>query len=114
MYVLKLYLDEDVRPLPAEVLRQRGYDAVSAVEEGSIGLTDEEQIQLAIKKKRALLTHNIKDFARLHKKYTSRHFGIILSEQVAFKLLLRRVLKFLVSAEEKEIRGSLIWLEGHK
>lgn len=29
---VKLYIDEDVRPLLAEVLRQRGYDAISAVE----------------------------------------------------------------------------------
>lgn len=53
---VKLYVDEDIRPLLAEVLRQRGYDVKSAVEEGLMGLSDEEQILQAAKEERALLT----------------------------------------------------------
>ncbi|MDI6654847.1 MAG: DUF5615 family PIN-like protein [Candidatus Hydrothermarchaeota archaeon] len=107
---VKLYTDEDVRPLLAEVLRQRGYDAISAIEEGLIGLSDEEQILRATKQGRALLTHNIKDFVKLHPKFSTQHYGIILSDQIAFKILLRRVLKFLSVAKQNQVKGNLIWL----
>jgi len=34
MEKVKIYLDEDIRPLLAEVLRSKGYDAVSCVKRG--------------------------------------------------------------------------------
>ena len=48
MEKVKIYLDEDVRPLLAEVLRSRGYDAVSCVERGFFGLSDREQLNIAM------------------------------------------------------------------
>ena len=48
MEKVKIYLDEDVRPLLAEVLRSRGYDAVSCVERGFFGLSDKEQLNIAM------------------------------------------------------------------
>lgn len=107
---VRLYLDEDVRSLLAEVLRQRGYDAVSAIEKGFIGLSDEEQILHATNQGRALLTHNIKDFVKLHQKFSTQHCGIILSDQITFKILLRRVLKFLSTSKQDRVKGDLIWL----
>ena len=53
MEEIKLYLDEDVRPLLAEIMRTRGYDVISCVEKRALGLTDEEQLKTAIKAKRA-------------------------------------------------------------
>ncbi len=64
---IKIYLDEDVRLLLAKVLRERGYDVISCVEEGLIGLSDEQQLLQAISKERAILSHNIRDFVHLHK-----------------------------------------------
>ncbi len=58
-------------------------------------MSDEQQLLQEISKERAILTHNIRDFVHLHKKYYQSHFGIILSEQVDFKILLRRTLRFL-------------------
>ena len=40
MRQIKLYLDEDVNPLLAKDLRQRGYDALATAEAGNIGLND--------------------------------------------------------------------------
>lgn len=40
MSLIRIYLDEDVRPLLATVLRERGYDAVSAVEHGRLSIPD--------------------------------------------------------------------------
>ena len=51
MAAVKLYLDEDVRPLLAEILEGRGYDVASASSSRRRGLTDEEQLQVAIKER---------------------------------------------------------------
>ncbi|MBI5555390.1 MAG: DUF5615 family PIN-like protein [Elusimicrobia bacterium] len=54
---VKIYLDEDIRPLLAEILRDRGYDVVSCLEKKLCGLSDEEQLGIAIKDKRTILTY---------------------------------------------------------
>lgn len=107
---VKVYLDEDVRPLLAQVLKQRAYDVISCLVVNSVGLSDEEQLKQAINLERAILTHNIRDFVKLHKKYYQSHYGILLSEQVQFRTLLRRMLKFLSRFSSEKIKGQIIWL----
>jgi predicted nuclease of predicted toxin-antitoxin system len=114
MEKIKIYLDEDVRPLLAEILRDRGYDVISCVEKKIFGLSDEEQLKTAINDERAFLTHNIKDYIQLHKKLKGEHFGIILSDQISFSVVLRRLLKFLATTSLENLRGKLIWLSNYK
>ncbi len=47
MRQIKLYLDEDVNPLLANDLRQRGYDAIATSEVGNAGLGDRDQSEFA-------------------------------------------------------------------
>ena len=110
MEEIKPYLDEDVRPLLAEIMRTRGYDVISCVEKRALGLTDEEQLKTAIKAKRAFLTHNIKDFVQLHKKLNGSHFGIILCNQDAISHILRRLLKLMANNSFEDVKGQLLWL----
>ena len=42
-----LLLDEDVRPLLADILRQRGYDAVHVLELKRTGKSDIDQLEFA-------------------------------------------------------------------
>jgi predicted nuclease of predicted toxin-antitoxin system len=107
---IRLYLDEDVRPTLAEILRMRGYDAVSCIELGKIGATDKEQMLTAIREERAILTHNIRDFVKLHQNFKKEHFGIILSDQLPVRTLVRRVLRLLSTMSQEDIKGCLIWL----
>ena len=79
MEKVRVYLDKDVIPLLAKVLKNRGYDVFSCIERKKFGLTDEEQLNIATRDKRAIMTHNIKDFVKLHKKLNGEHSGIILS-----------------------------------
>ncbi len=44
MSKIKVQLDEDVNPLLARDLRDRGYDAISAGEANSLGLGDRDQL----------------------------------------------------------------------
>ncbi len=113
----RLYLDEDVRILLAEVLRQRGYDAVHTVEVKRHGKSDPEQLAYAVKNQRAILTHNIKDYILLAKKYSHqglKHNGIVVSDQVGFEELLKRVLKFLYKNSREELENRFIWLHNYK
>ena len=57
---IKLYLDEDVNPLLAHDLRQRGYDVLSTGEASRLGSSDRDQLDFARGEGRALLTHNEK------------------------------------------------------
>jgi uncharacterized protein with PIN domain len=64
---IKLYLDADVHPRIALVLRERGFDALSAQEIERKEISDEEQLEFAISQDKAILTHNTGHFAKLHK-----------------------------------------------
>ena len=111
---VKIYLDEDVRPIIADILKERGYEVISTIEAKMMGKTDVEQIEFAVKNEMAILTHNIKDFVQLHKRYHKKHYGIILSEQIPLKNLLRRILTFLSKTDAKDVKGEIIWLSKYK
>ncbi|MBI2218792.1 MAG: DUF5615 family PIN-like protein [Candidatus Rokubacteria bacterium] len=53
---LPLYLDADVHPIIARILRARGLDVISANEAGKLRATDREQLDFAVAQGRALFT----------------------------------------------------------
>ena len=78
---MKLYLDEDLSPAIAELLRRRGMDATSAQEIGKTQLSDRAQLEYAIREGRAIVTANVVDFIQLaHEAIASnkQHSGIVL------------------------------------
>jgi hypothetical protein len=60
---VRLYLDENVSPRVAEMLRAREVDAVSAHEGGNTRLDDRNQLRVAARDGRVLVTCDVKDFA---------------------------------------------------
>ncbi len=62
---MKYYLDEDISPRVAELLRKNRVEAISAHEQGMIGTSDEQQLLAAAKAGRAMVTRNRNDFIRL-------------------------------------------------
>jgi predicted nuclease of predicted toxin-antitoxin system len=114
---ITLYLDEDIRVLLADILRQRGYDAIHVLEAKRDGLTDPEQLSYAVNQKRAILTHNIRDFLLLDQRYQAEekaHYGIIVSDQIPLGELLRRTLKCLNQYTAEEAYNHVIWLHNFK
>ena len=78
----RLYLDEDVIPEVARILRARGIDAVSVHEVGATGLSDEQQLERATVEDRVLLTNNYRDFLGIFARWLRAgraHAGIIVS-----------------------------------
>ena len=104
-----LYTDADVSRHFAEQLRQRGFDAVSAIDLDNSELSDQEQLEYAISEKRAILTFNIKDFAPLFEEYWHKgreHYGIIVSEQIPLGEVLRRTLRLLNTVTFEEMKNN--------
>ena len=61
-----LYTDEDVSVLVANLLRSRGFNVTTSLEQGMLGKSDQDQLIYTAKVDRCLLTHNRVDFERLH------------------------------------------------
>jgi len=106
---IKVLLDEDVWTGLAAALRQAGYDALSVNELERKAFSDEEQLAFAVTEGRAILTHNIQDFAPLAEVYFKQdipHYGIIVAQQFEKGALLRRTLDLLEALSCKELANT--------
>jgi predicted nuclease of predicted toxin-antitoxin system len=114
---LRLVLDEHINPLLAEILGERGYDAVTVRSVGMPGATDHEILKWAARQDRAILTFNAVDFLRLAREYTKaewEHAGIVVSDQISLRELLRRTLRLLGRRQSEDLRNSVEWLQSYR
>ena len=78
---MKVYLDEDLSPSIAVLLRHRGVDATNAHDAGNSQLGDRAQLEYATREGRAIVTRNVVDFLRLAHDAVAMntpHAGIVL------------------------------------
>jgi hypothetical protein len=75
----ELYADENYPLGIVERLRDLGHNVVTArdLAQSGRGVSDEEVLALATAHGRAVITHNRKDFFRLHRMTNGQHGGII-------------------------------------
>lgn len=114
---IALYLDEHVQITLAEGLRLRGVDVMTTQETGNHSLCDEDQLAFALKEGRALLSFNKRHFAKIHYEWMNKmksHAGIILSDQLAVGVLIRRLMKLYVSLSREDIQNRLEYLSAWK
>ncbi len=78
-----LYIDENIPQRTARALRELGYDVLTLQEDGKAGkrYPDESVLRDATSLGRVVVTHDRKDFRRLHSKGGIRHWGIVLCTQ---------------------------------
>lgn len=102
-------MDESVNVGVVEGLKRRGVEAFSAKDIDKLGLTDEEQIEVAIKKQAVVFTHDV-DFLRiaLHK----QHSGIIYVHQQKLSVgeCIRRLKAIAETKSAEEMRNRIIFL----
>jgi predicted nuclease of predicted toxin-antitoxin system len=102
---LELFLDEDVDVLVADLVRARGFSAVTTQEAGRKQKADGDQLAYAASRQLVLLTHNRVDFEELAQQYFAdgkSHSGIIIAVRRAPYEIAQRLLVILnhVSADE--------------
>ncbi|HEX8721202.1 MAG TPA: DUF5615 family PIN-like protein [Pyrinomonadaceae bacterium] len=110
---IELYLDEDVSVLVAGLLRARGFGVQTTQEAGRVGASDEGQLAYAASQRRALLTHNRDDFARLAGEYFAggrRHCGLFIAVRRPPHEMARRLLAILNQTTADEMEGQIIYL----
>jgi predicted nuclease of predicted toxin-antitoxin system len=79
---VKLYLDEDISPRVAVILRKMGIDALSTHETGMLEASDEDQLAFAAADERAMVTRNREDFITLTVQFFESlkpHKGLIIA-----------------------------------
>jgi predicted nuclease of predicted toxin-antitoxin system len=107
---VRLYLDEDVSVLLAELLRPHGFDVVTTRDVKRLGESDSTQLQFAADHQRTILTHNRLDFEALHTvslQENRPHAGILIANRRASDFeLMRRVLKLLDGMTAEDMRTS--------
>lgn len=91
-----LYPDEDVNVLVADLLRAKGFDAITARDAGQLHTSDAEQLAYAVSQARTLVTHNRTDFEELVQAYFEAeqiHHGVVFAvrrspQEIAQRLLI--------------------------
>lgn len=110
---MKLYLDESVSVVLANVLAQHGVDCLTVCEAGYFGQPDEFQLSVAVREHRVFFTHDIRDFSRLGSDWvvTGRtHAGILLAHQLPLRELILRFRAFLLRGPTLDYTNQILWL----
>lgn len=108
-----LYLDEDVAPLIAILLRNRSFNAVTARDEQMLSEPDPVQLAYATSLERCILTHNRGDYEMLHREYISSgrfHWGIIIAARRGPHQVSDRVARLLDTLTADEIANQLFYV----
>ncbi len=82
LFFIALYFDEDVEVEIPLRLAGRGWDVNWAQKSRALRYSDEDQLAMAVSQRRAIVTHNRRDFERLHAEYLNAgriHYGIIIA-----------------------------------
>ena len=116
---MKYYLDEDLSPKIAEILRRHHIDAISAHEIGLIQTTDREQLERATSEGRCLVTRNRNDFIRLTVQFFNDHrphSGVLIIPHTLpgdkFALIVKSIVKYNLKHSENIKSYGIDFLSG--
>jgi hypothetical protein len=111
---IRLYFDEDVSVDIVRNLRQRGFDVLSTHEARRLQLDDDAQLSFAVEERRALVTHNRRDFELRHERtleHGKTHYGIIIARRRPNDgAVVSRLLALLNSVSAEEMLNQLRYI----
>ena len=110
---IELYLDEDVSVLVADLVRARGFAAITAREAAQLHANDADQLAYAVSQSKTLLTHNRADFEALAQTYLATgqtHYGIIIAVRHPPYEIVRRLLLILNQVTADEMQDQLRYI----
>ncbi|MGL5793239.1 MAG: DUF5615 family PIN-like protein [Waterburya sp.] len=110
---IRLYLDEDVNVLIADLLNAKGFDVLTVRDAGQLQATDEEQLAYAVSQQRALVTHNRSDFEKIIQTYFftgQKHYGVILAVRHSPQKIVQRLLAILNQVTADEIENQVRYI----
>lgn len=110
---IELYLDEDVSVLVAELVRARGFVALTTRDAGRLHTSDVDQLAYAVNHHKTLLTHNRADFETLSQTYAATgqtHAGIIIAVRHPPYEIVRRLLLILNQVTADEMRDQVRYI----
>lgn len=87
---IRLYLDQDVHPELATMLRNDGFDCQTTAEAGMLNKDDDKQLTFAAAQGRCILSFNVRHFAVLAEEWARigrSHAGVAVTQQVSKKYL---------------------------
>lgn len=108
-----LYLDEDVNVLIADLLRARGFDAITARDAGQLHASDAEQFVYAVSQARTLVTHNRTDFEELVQSCFDSgqlHCGVIFAVRRSPQEIAQRLLVILNQVTSDEMQNQVRYI----
>ena len=110
---IRLFLDEDVDVLLAELLRSRGFYAETTQDAQRKGATDRSQIEYCTRQNLTLFTHNRVDFENLATELFERgiaHPGLIIAHRKPVHAMLPRLLDILNDVSSDEISNQIRYI----
>ena len=110
---IDLYLDEDVDVVVADLVRARGFTAITTRDAGCLGASDRGQLSYAASQGKTLLTHNRRDFELMAEEYHTagqHHNGIIIAVRHPPYELLRRLLRILNHVTAGEMQNQIRYI----
>lgn len=110
---IKVYLDEDVNVLIAEIARSRNFELLTVTKAGRKGKSDAEQLEFAAENGYAILTHNRIDYEDLAKDYFANgenHNGIIIAVRRPSNEIAQRLLSVLNDFTADEMKNQIIYI----
>jgi hypothetical protein len=109
---IRLYLDEDVSVLVAELLRPHGFEVLTTRDIRNLGKSDAAQLRYAAAHQLTLLTHNRVDYEVLHAEALrdhQPHAGILIANRRASDFeLARRIMTVLNRFTPEELTNNLL------
>lgn len=106
--MIKVYADENVEKSVVFSLKEKGFDITSVNIEERKGLTDDDQLDFAIKEGRAILSHD-PDFVKICE--DKEHPGILfIPRRRKPEEIVKRVVRILEILDMEDLKGEIIFV----